>query len=345
MRKRWIMGGIALLLALGAAYSGYWFWLARTFEENLALWIDQQRALGYHISYAAGEPHGYPLAIDMALSHVSIDSPPGESAWRVATESATLSLAPWSPLSLRIEQGGTAAACSLQWTAAGRDYALSIDGMALTIELSSDGAPPPAVRISSRSAALSQQGRAMASLVEPSGRVDFLAAAADTQSSAEFRLSAHGIAFAPHAPSGEIAVETYDWVVAGQVKGPVPLAPLRAALAAWSNEGGHVELTQFNANWEAKTTVSGDGTVALDQRLQPVGAFSAVVRGYNEAVDAVVAHGLMTPAQGTAVKLWLNARAEKDEHGLKVTLPLTVQDGFLSLGPIKLAQVPHIAWQ
>jgi len=119
---------------------------------------------------------------------------------------------------------------------------------------------------------------------------------------------------------------------------------LPAAVAAWAIEGGHVELTQFNAHWEAATTVSGDGTVALDQRLQPVGAFSAVVRGYNEAVDAVVARGLMTPAQGTAAKLWLNARAEKDERGLKVKLPLTIQDGFLSMGPVKLAQVPRIAW-
>jgi len=124
----------------------------------------------------------------------------------------------------------------------------------------------------------------------------------------------------------------------------VPLAPLPTALTVWSNEGGHVELTQFNANWEAKTTVSGDGTVALDQRLQPVGAFSAVVRGYNEAVDAAVARGLMTPQEGTGVKLWLAARAEKDEQGLKVKLPLTIQDGFVSMGPLKLAQVPRIAW-
>jgi hypothetical protein len=343
MRKRWIIAGIVLLLALGAAYTGYWFWLARTFAENLALWIDQQRAMGYRLSYAAGEPRGYPLAIDIALSHVSIDSPAGEPAWRVATESTTLSLAPWAPLSLRIGQGSTAAAYSLQWAAGSRDYALSIEGMDLTLELSSEGAPP-AVRINGRSAAVSQQGQAMASLTEPSGRVDFQPSSSDTQSSAEFLLSARGIAFAPQAPSDATVVETYDWLIAGQVKGPVPLAPLPTALAAWSNEGGNVELTQFNANWEAKTTVSGDGTVALDQRLQPVGAFSAVVRGYNDAVDAAVAHGLMTAQQGTAVKLWLAARAEKDAQGLKVKLPLTIQDGFVSMGPIKLAQVPHIAW-
>src|SRR5262245_15911759 len=157
MRKRWIIGGIVLLLALGAAYTGYWFWLARTFEENLALWIDQQRAMGYRFSYAAGEPQGYPLSIDLALSRVSIDSPAGEPAWRVATEATSLSLAPWAPLSLRIGDGQEGAPCKLAWAAGGRDYTLSIDGLDLTIELSSDGAPP-AVRVSGRSAAVSRQG-------------------------------------------------------------------------------------------------------------------------------------------------------------------------------------------
>ena len=137
-------------------------------------------------------------------------------------------------------------------------------------------------------------------------------------------------------------VETYDWLVAGQVKGPVPLAPLPAALAAWSSEGGHVELTRVQ-----RELGSDDDSLrrrhgrARSERLQPVGAFSAVVRGYNEAVDAAVARGFMTPAQGTAAKLWLSARAEKDERGFKVKLPLTIQDGFLSMGPIKLAQVPR----
>ena len=343
MRKRWIIGGIFLLVALGAAYTGYWFWLAQTFQQNLALWIDQQRAIGYRISYAAGDPGGYPLSIHIALSQVAIDSPPGQPPWRLSTASKSLSIAPWAPLSLRLLDGGDSVASNVQWVAGGRDYTMTIDGMVLKIRLSSDG-ELPAVRISSQSVGVSEQGREIVGLVQPSGSVEFLRAASDTQSSAHFLLSAHGIDFVSPAPAGAKTVETYDWLVAGQIKGPVPLAPLPEALAAWSNEGGHVELTQFNANWEATTTVSGDGTVALDQRLQPVGAFSAVVRGYNEAVDAAVARGVMTPADGTAVKLWLSARAEKDERGFMVKLPLTIQDGFVSMGPIKLAQVPRIAW-
>jgi len=342
MRKRWIIGGIGLALLLGGVYTGYWFWLARTVQENLALWVDQQRTMGYGFSYAAAEPGGYPFSIRVALSRVEIDSSSGQSPWRLSTASKILSIAPWAPLSIRIVDGDESAPCNARWVAGGRDYALSMDGMDLAIRLSSDGALP-AIRLSGRSAAVTEEGRQILGLSQPSGSVDFFAAQSDTQSSAQFQLSAHGADFAP--PSDPTVVETSDLLVAGQVKGPMPLAPLPDALAAWSSAGGHVELTQFNANWEAATTVSGDGTVALDRRLQPVGAFSAVVRGYNEAVDAAVAGGVMTPAQGTAVKLWLNARAEKDERGLKVKLPLTIQDGFVSMGPIKLAQVPRIAWE
>lgn len=344
MRKRWIIGGVGLAVLLGAAYTGYWFWLAQTFQQNLALWVDQQRAMGYRISYASGEPGGYPLSIHIALSQVVIDSPPGQLPWRLGTASKILSIAPWAPLTLRIVDGDGSVACNLRWAVGGRDYGLSIDGMDMTIRLSSEG-DLPAIRIGGQSVGVTQQGREIIGLIQPSGSVDFLQAASDTESSAEFLLSAYGIDFVSPAQSDSKTIETYDWLVAGQVKGPVPLAPLPAALAAWSGEGGHVELTQFNANWEAVTTVSGDGTVALDQRLQPVGAFSAVVRGYNEAIDAAVARGMMTPAQGTAAKLWLNARAEKDGRGFKVKLPLTIQDGFVSMGPIKLAQVPRIAWE
>lgn len=341
MRKRWIIAGVGLAVLLGAAYTGYWVWLARTVQQNLTLWVEQQRALGYGFSYAAAEPGGYPFSIRLALSAIQIDSPPGQPPWRLGTASKTLSIAPWAPLSIRIVDGDQSVPCDVRWVAGGRDYSLSVEGTDLTIRLSADGGLP-AIGLSGQSADITENGRQILDLSQPSGSVDFLPARSDTDSSAQFQLSARGADFA--SPS-DPAVETSDWLVAGQVKGPLPLAPLPVALTAWSNAGGHVELTQFNASWDSATTVSGDGTVALDQRLQPVGAFSAVLRGYNEAVDAVVARGLMTPAQGTAVKLWLAARAEKDERGLKVKLPLTIQDGFLSMGPIKLAQLPRIAWQ
>jgi len=341
MRKRWIIGGVGLAVLLGAAYTGYWFWLARTVEQNLVLWVDEQRAMGYGLDYEAAQPGGFPFSIRIALSRVEIDSPSGQPSWRLSTAAKTLSIAPWAPLSILILDASESVPCHVRWIAGGRDYAVSMSGMDLMIRLSSDGALP-AIKLSGKSADVTEDGGHILALSEPSGSVDFLPAQSDMQSSVQFQLTADGADFTP--PSEPTVVKTSDWLVAGEVKGPVPLASLPAALTAWSSAGGHVELTRFSANWETATTVSGDGTVALDQRLQPVGAFSAVVRGYDEAVDAAVAHGLMTPAEGTAVKVWLAARAEKDERGLKVKLPLTIQDGFLSMGPVKLAQVPRLAW-
>jgi hypothetical protein len=61
MRKRWIIVGIAFVV-LAAGYTGYWFWLAQMLERNLALWIGQQRAMSYRLSFSVSEPDGFPLA-------------------------------------------------------------------------------------------------------------------------------------------------------------------------------------------------------------------------------------------------------------------------------------------
>jgi len=344
MRKRWIIGGASLAVLLGTAYTGYWFWLAQTFEQNLVLWVEQQRAMGYRMAYASDRPHGYPLAVEIGLDDIVIESPPGQSVWRLSTASKVLSVPPWAPLSLRIGDGGERVPCNVRWTTGGRDYDIAVDGIDTTLHLSTQG-DLPAISITGDSVDVRENGKTIAGVTQASGSVDFLPAMSHTESSVEFRLSARGIDFEASIPADAKTGKTHDWLLAGQVKGPVPLGPLPTALAAWSNDGGRIELTEFNANWEAATEVSGDGTVALDGRLQPVGAFSAVVRGYNEAVDAAVGRGFMTSAQGTAAKLWLNARAEKDDRGLKVKLPLTIQDGFLSMGPLKLARLPIMTWQ
>src|SRR5215468_7619954 len=119
MRKRWIIAGIFLLVALGAAYTGYWFWLARTFEQGLALWVDQQRAMGYRIAYAAGNPRGYPLSIVVDLSEIVIDSPPGQSPWQLSAAAKSLSIAPWAPFSVRIGDVAGSTASTLRWAASG----------------------------------------------------------------------------------------------------------------------------------------------------------------------------------------------------------------------------------
>src|SRR5262245_55111077 len=101
MRKGWIIAGIVVLV-LAAGYTGYWLWLAKTFEQNVALWIEQQRSMGYRVSYSAGERSGFPLAADIQLSDVTIEATSGTATpWRSSAPSVQLSIAPWRPFALR----------------------------------------------------------------------------------------------------------------------------------------------------------------------------------------------------------------------------------------------------
>lgn len=344
MRKRWLIGGLALLAVLAVAYTGYWFWLARTFEQQLALWIDQQRAMGYRVTYGTLDRAGSPFDLSMTMKNVAIESPPSASPWQFRSAQLTLSLAPWNPLTLRLDDGrkdvsydltvgSEPARRSYRISSAGRDTAirLSLDGTGATLMLRGD---PIAV---------DQGGERRADIDGLRGTIELSAPATAEAVTAtvDLHIDRASIGDMKDSPFGQ---SLHDLQLVGQIKGVLLPEPLPQALASWSDGGGTVDVTAIAGRW-GPLSLNGDGTLALDRQLQPIGAFTATLRGFNETVDAAVAAGLMTPAQGTGAKLWLNAKAQIDDAGPKVKLPITIQDGFVSTGPVKLAQLPPIIWQ
>ncbi len=110
--------------------------------------------------------------------------------------------------------------------------------------------------------------------------------------------------------------------------------------------GGVLQIQRFVANW-GPLAVTAEGTLALDGQMQPLFAGTATVRGYSEAIDALVQARMMAPNQATGAKIALAAMAKPADDGgpPAAKLPITIQDGFLFVGPLKLAQMPRIVWQ
>ncbi len=345
MRTRWVIAAIVLVAALGAAYTGYWFWLAQTFERNLALWIDQQRAIGYRMSYSAGPPTGFPLPVSIGLDDVRVESPAGPAPWRFEADALRLSLAPWQPFRLRIEDGNGLSVPRLQWSANGRRFDLSGDGIESTIGLPTPG-ELPTIALAARYLELREGVQSIAGTHGLTGNMVLRNPGAPTDSSIAFSFAAQQIDLPAGLPSQQKTKEVQAPSLEGKLIGAIPAGRLPDALAAWSAQGGYLDVTRIAAEPADgfPPRFEGAAAVALDPQLQPVVAGTVTVRDYGPAVDRAVADGLMTPAQGTAAKLWLSAKAEKDAEGLKVTLPLTIQDGVLSMGPIQLARLPRIAW-
>jgi hypothetical protein len=132
----------------------------------------------------------------------------------------------------------------------------------------------------------------------------------------------------------------------GSLSGALQPGRPSESLAAWRDAGGVLQIQRFAADW-GPLAVTAEGTLALDGQMQPLFAGTATVRGYGEAIDALAQAGLMPPNQATGAKIALAALAKPAEDGgpPAVHLPLTIQDGFLYVGPLKLARMPRIIWQ
>ena len=126
--------------------------------------------------------------------------------------------------------------------------------------------------------------------------------------------------------------------------GPVPPAPPRQAATAWRDAGGTLELERVALRW-GTLAVTGSGTMALDAELQPIGAFSAAVEGYDELLTALVGAGRVRSNDAGLARMALGFLAKPGPGGRpQIAAPFTIQAGQMLLGPVKLGPAPRIPW-
>ncbi len=124
-----------------------------------------------------------------------------------------------------------------------------------------------------------------------------------------------------------------------------PLSTDRDTLLRWRNAGGTVDLDDVALEW-GPVSLYGDGTLALDANLQPVVAFSARIVGLDRLIDVLERAGQVRPREAAIARIALAVltRAPAGGGPPEARVPVTVQDGRLSIGPVPLMQVPEIAW-
>ena len=150
----------------------------------------------------------------------------------------------------------------------------------------------------------------------------------------------------PSRPICRLATTSQRIDLAAAVEGRLQPGRPSESLAIWRDAGGVLQIQRFAADW-GPLAVTAEGTLALDGQMQPLFAGTATVRGYSEAIDALVQARMMAPNQATGAKIALAAMAKPADDGgpPAAKLPITIQDGFLFVGPLKLAQMPRIVWQ
>jgi hypothetical protein len=147
-------------------------------------------------------------------------------------------------------------------------------------------------------------------------------------------LSAAGIETNPLGGAIKEAHIQAQWL------GLVPATPDADGLKAWRDAGGTINAPVLEMQW-GPLGVSGGGTIALDHDMQPEGAFTARITGFNAAIDALSAAGWIKMGPASLAKLGLGIAARPGPDGKPmVTTPMTIQDRHISLGAFRLGQLP-----
>lgn len=337
-RAHRIVLGLGLAVAFGTGlYGAAWTYMAERFADGVRAFIAAHPGEGIAFAYAGIALGGFPFRLEAQALAPSATVAFKDRTWIWRPERATFSARPWSVDRVTLDLSGAHAVSPadasglVRWTATAREFALEARISSANVSALVLGAREFRIR--------GRGGEEMLAFAR--FKLDWRPDRA--RPSQYFESFVEAIRLPPSArlPLGD---EIARVAVVGEVRGPLVPSDGRDALGRWRDEGGTVELSRIEGRWGA-LALAGEGTLALDRDLQPVGAFTARIEGYSETVDALRAAGAVSGGNALAAKMALTALARRDEGGRPyLTLPVSIQDRRLYVGPVQLLTAPAIPW-
>lgn len=316
------------------AVTAYWFHVAGQLRKGIDAFAAQRRAEGWVVEMAPVTLDGFPRAVTAHLNALALVDPAGP-AWRA--DGVTVTIALFDPLNVVVAGPGFHRIALPGWSAI-----LSAGQAQARIRLDTKGRPTT-IALEAEALGLEQPGVDPLTLGRLGLAVDLLRPDPPGHQTASvaatLELRDLGLPDIPGLPlERRIALVQVE----ARLMGTPPDGPPLAALAAWSADGGTVELDRLVLDW-APLGLEGDGTLALDPRLQPLLATTVRIRGWGELLVRLVQAGLVEPGMAEGAKIMMAILARPDSQGRPtLTLPLAVQDGILTVGQVRVLQVPPL---
>jgi hypothetical protein len=344
-RLRLLLLGIPALLVAG--HTLYWYQAGRALAQGYAAWTRARRAAGWTIASEPPTAGGWPLAVTLSVPDFVIAGSdpeflPGGINW--SAERLVLRVALAQPRVLRIEAEG-AQHVSL---GGGADVPYTADRLRLELPIAPD-VPPHGGEFTAQHlrAGLPSGPETISGLTidQLRLRIDTKPAAPQGEALCDFSLSVEAIGLPPD----------FDWALGprieqltleGALDGPLPRGRgLVARARQWRDGGGALEVRDFSLDW-GPLDLSAKATLALDDRLQPMGTGTARLTGFAATLNAMADGGVM-PRQAatlTTAMLTLLSHTPSDDAEPEVEVPLTLQGRTLSLRQIPLTRLPALDW-
>jgi len=321
-----IIGGIIAILA---AYTGYWFYAADRVDEEIHAWIADKENSGYQIEYSDLQVGGFPYRFQINIADPRIRAPLSDGGWFAHLDAVQANALPYDfshwivsfagPLVIEGEEtvriNATTARFSRKSNSEGETVRIGAEVSELSIRAIT-GTEPQITDIET---------------LLLSGQVG-------DDNSLRIRVEATGL----HASSSEVAEnvrvafgDTGELArMAFQVTEWRALA-LEGDAGVWSRAGGVVRVEDAELSW-GPAHLTGEGDVTLDTQARLDGRLSVRITDPDALADALVEGGLVPEENEQALRL-ATMLAPRSEEG--VSLPFRIREGGIYLGPVRLGSV------
>lgn len=324
------------LLLLALLWSGFWWWSADRLEAELRAWQRVQAEQGREVTFGRVAVDGFPTHLRLRLGAPRASD---ASGWLWTGPEVVGRASLWRPQRIELRFPGTqrlepppgSPLAPLELAAA------RAEGLVL---VTSEGEVEAGrLRLERIALAGYVDGGTSAEALELAWGVEPIAgtaAAAEPSGDAvPFLFRVDGLTM-PSAIEPPLGRSLERLVAAGRIEGRAPAGPPAESLPVWAAAGGLLDLQSLELLW-GPLRLEGTGSLTLDPEHRPLGAGNARILGFERAIEAFTDGGLVEEQIGRMVGLALLALSSEDESGRRaIEVPLTAQDGVLSVGPLPL---------
>ena len=332
-----VVAPFAAFVVLVAVYSGYWFYLSTSLEATIHRLQSQWREAGVEIEYGELSVGGYPYRLEVIATDVKAVSRTAGVAWSWGMPVVRAVAHPWK-LSHWVAVFEAPGEINLNWVTH-QEIRLKVGRSRMSVNLGSEEFPD---RVSLDLRDLRAQPRAGAGHVDISHFEIHVRRAVSISPNVDIVFFIEDLVFG-QANGYIFGRDLQELSAEISLKGNLPSTRTRAALDEWSETGGLVEMHKLQMRW-GDLDLQLDGTFAIDGQYRPIGAASAAIKGYPALLQELGRKGLISEPTAFAAGLAFDLLAERssgDAQGL-LRVPITIQDGTLSLGVIPLLEVDAI---
>jgi hypothetical protein len=331
----------ALAILAIAAYTAWWFIATGELRERARAWIESRRADGWQLTYAEATRAGFPADVAVRFTNPAVTSPDYGLSWHGEGVRLSTPVLAAKTLQLRIEGQQT---LGIGTGSERQEWSGHAESALVDLLPAPGWLPNGDVQVRALEARRTDTGDTLAvGHLELHTLGDPAASTGPDQSGCSMRLGIESLRL-PSPITLPFGPEINRLEFEARLFGPLRPSPWPMALADWRDAGGVLEATRITATG-GSVALEGEGTFALDKQGQPIGALTARVQGYEQALDRLADAQTIPAHTAAAAKILLRAMTRTGiDREPTLVAPISLQERTLFIGPVPLLHVPKMQW-